>query len=111
MTPHMAGITLAVTLLLLCTSLTTAANAVVESSPQQPQTPPDIMVGHDGAEMVLVPAGEFIMGSDADELTRLHIRQELVEDEMPRHRVFVDAFYIDKYEVTNAHFQQFVQAT
>jgi formylglycine-generating enzyme required for sulfatase activity len=25
--------------------------------------------------------------------------------------VFLDAFYIDRYEVTNAHFQQFVQAT
>ena len=32
-------------------------------------------------------------------------------DELPRHQVFVDAFYIDKYEVTNARFQQFVQAT
>src|SRR5215510_11019631 len=35
----------------------------------------------------------------------------LVEDEMPRHRVYLDTFYIDKYEVTNAHFQQFVHAT
>src|SRR5215831_6921363 len=100
MTPHMAGVTLVVTLLLLCTSLTVAANTVTENSPQQSQTPPTTLVGNDGAEMVLVPAGEFIMGSDTDELARLDIRQELVEDEIPRHRVFVDAFYIDTYEVT-----------
>ena len=118
MTPHTAGSTLVVALLLMCTSLTAAADTVastarqtVEISPQQPQTPPATMVGNDGAEMILVPAGEFIMGSDADEIARLAIKQELVEDEMPRHRVSLDTFYIDKYEVTNAHFQQFVHAT
>jgi len=111
MTPHMAGVTLVVALLLLYSSLTVAANTVAENSPQQPEAPPATLVGNDGAEMVLVPAGEFIMGSDTDELARLDIRQELVEDEIPRHRVSLDAFYIDKYEVTNAHFQQFVQAT
>ena len=54
--------------------------------------------------MILVPAGEFIMGSDADEIARLDIKQELVEDEIPRHRVYLDTFYIDKYEVTNSPF-------
>jgi eukaryotic-like serine/threonine-protein kinase len=42
--------------------------------------------------MLLVPAGEFIMGSDADEFARLAIKQELVEDEIPRHRVYLDTF-------------------
>ena len=32
-------------------------------------------------------------------------------DEKPQHRVYLDAFYIDKHEVTNARFQQFVRAT
>jgi formylglycine-generating enzyme required for sulfatase activity len=41
--------------------------------------------------MLLVPAGEFIMGSEEGEA-----------DEKPAHRVYVEAFYIDKYEVTNA---------
>ena len=31
--------------------------------------------------------------------------------EAPRHRVYLDAFYIDRYEVTNALFERFVQAT
>ena len=56
------------------------------------------------------------MGSDADEIDRLlkdwpNAKREVFEREIPRHRVSLDAFYIDKYEVTNARFQQFVQAT
>src|SRR6266566_1963847 len=105
MTLHTAGSMLIVALLLMCTSLTAAADTVasparqtVAISPQQPQTPPSTIVGNDGAEMILVPAGEFIMGSDADEIARLAIKQELVEDEMPQHRVYLDTFYIDKYE-------------
>ena len=51
----------------------------------------------DGAEMVYVPAGEFIMGSD-----------EGSSDEQPVHTVYLGAFCIDKYEVTNAQFAQFL---
>ena len=76
----------------------TGTQVAVGIYPQQPQTPPATIVGNDRAEMVLVPAGEFSMGDDQD------------DDEKPTHRVYLDAFYIDKYEVTNAHFQQFVQA-
>jgi len=43
-----------------------------------------------GIEMILVSAGEFTMGSNYGEL-----------DEQPAHKIFVGAFYIDKYEVTN----------
>jgi formylglycine-generating enzyme required for sulfatase activity len=48
--------------------------------------------------MVYVPAGEFIMGSDE------------YSDEQPVHTVYLDAFYIDKTEVTNAKYQQCVEA-
>ena len=54
----------------------------------------------DGAEMVLIPAGEFWMGSE-----------DGGSDEKPRRRVYLDAFYIDRYEVTNAHYGRFMQAT
>jgi formylglycine-generating enzyme required for sulfatase activity len=50
------------------------------------------------AEMVLIPAGEFIMGST-------------VENESPPHPVSVTAFEIDRFEVTNDAFQQFVADT
>ena len=55
--------------------------------------------GKDGAPMLLVPAGEFIMGSDRGD-----------EDEAPVHRVYLNAFYIDKFEVTNARFAKYVEA-
>jgi len=56
------------------------------------------------------------MGSAPDEVASL-VRSNrkangaIRQDEIPRHRVSLEAFYIDKYEVTNARFQQFVQAT
>jgi sulfatase modifying factor 1 len=52
--------------------------------------------------MVLIPAGEFQMG---DAFNEGNI------SERPVHKVYLDAFYIDKYEVTNAEYRKFVQAT
>ncbi|MBM4064411.1 MAG: tetratricopeptide repeat protein [Planctomycetes bacterium] len=51
-------------------------------------------------EMVPVPAGKFIMGTVAD---------EFIPEEMPQHEVYLDAYYIDKYEVTNAQYWEFLQ--
>ena len=51
--------------------------------------------------MVLIPAGEFQMGSDDEDAD---------DDEQPVHTVYVDAFYMDEYEVTNAQFKAFVDA-
>jgi formylglycine-generating enzyme required for sulfatase activity len=55
----------------------------------------------DGMEMVYVPAGEFLMGStDSD--------TSASSDEKPQHRVYLDAFWIDRTEVTNEMFEKFV---
>jgi sulfatase modifying factor 1 len=51
-------------------------------------------------DMVLIPAGEFQMGSNDGH-----------EDERPVHTVDLDAFYMDKYEVTNAQYKKFIDAT
>ena len=53
------------------------------------------------------------MGSDTDEIDPLQGRtkQAVFWRQIPRHRVDLDAFYIDMYEVMNARFQQFVHAT
>ncbi len=48
-------------------------------------------------DMVLIPDGEFLMGSNYG-----HI------DETPIHKTYLDAFHIDKYEVTNLQFSQFL---
>ena len=55
---------------------------------------PQTIVGKDGAPMVLIPAGEFQMGGGDN----------------PVHTVYLDTFYIDKYEVTNAQFKSFIDA-
>jgi formylglycine-generating enzyme required for sulfatase activity len=73
--------------------------------------------------MVLIPGGSFEMGIDAEDL------EELVEmgrkvphmslgharawfgDEIPRHTVAVESFYMDTYEVTNREFRRFVEET
>lgn len=57
----------------------------------------------DGMMMVCVPAGEFLMGSAGDD-------RNAEEDEQPQHTVYLDAFWIDKTEVTNAQYRQCVEA-
>ena len=51
-------------------------------------------------EMVLIPAGEFKMGTT---------EEDFIQEEMPQHTVYLDAFYIDKYEVTNAKYWEFLE--
>ena len=52
--------------------------------------------------MVLVPAGEFEMGTAGETANK---------NEQPVHRVKLAAFYMDETEVTNAQFRIFVDAT
>jgi len=54
---------------------------------------------HYEVEMVLIPAGEFSMGDH-------HNAGD--SDEKPVHTVYLDAFYIDVYEVTNAQYARFL---
>jgi len=49
--------------------------------------------------MILIPEGDFIMGSEKG-----------LTDEQPAHKVFLDAFWIDKTEVTNALYAKCVAA-
>jgi len=52
--------------------------------------------------MVLIPGGKYFMGSD---------KPDSYNNEMPVHEVIVDSFFMDKYEVTNNQFLQFVKET
>lgn len=52
--------------------------------------------------MVYITGGTFMMGGDNDQAD---------QDEFPKHKVTVDAFWMDEHEVTNAQFRDFVEAT
>lgn len=51
----------------------------------------------DYENMILIPAGEFTMGSNSGE-----------GNEKPVHTVYLDAYYIDKYEVTNKEYADYL---
>lgn len=53
----------------------------------------------DGSILIEIPAGSFIMGSNNE------------VDEKPVHKVYLDKYYLGKYEVTVGQFRQFVNAT
>jgi formylglycine-generating enzyme required for sulfatase activity len=55
--------------------------------------------------MTFVPAGYFTMGSDVHDLRRI-----AEVDEWPQRQVWVDDYYIDIHEVTNAQYKRFVDS-
>jgi len=70
--------------------------------------------------MALIPAGEFWMGTEPEEIPQLvewarqyysGVDASWFERETPRHAVTLDAFYMDVYPVTNAQYRAFMDAT
>ena len=62
--------------------------------------------------MVLVPAGKFMMGrSHETEDDKVGMRPLVLRDDLPAHRVRLDAYFMDSREVTQAEYEQFVKAT
>jgi iron(II)-dependent oxidoreductase len=59
----------------------------------------------DGEKMILIPAGEFPMGiPEGSPLS------EKLPDAVPEHTVYLDAYYMDQYEVTNEQYSKFLKA-
>ena len=70
----------------------------------------------DSAVMVFVPAGEFLMGTSDADIEQYKVLFPLrdisrFDNERPQRTVFVDAFYIDRTEVTNRQYKQFLTET
>lgn len=84
-------------------SFVSVANAVViEKAPKKP-------------DRVLIPAGSFTMGSTEADIQWVAAKffsesLEWYRDETPAHKVHLDAYYIDKYEVTNEEYMKFREA-
>lgn len=61
--------------------------------------PPKEFIGKDGVAMVLIPGGEFIMGSEEK------------PDERPSHPVYLADYFIDIYEVATSLYRKFLVST
>ena len=64
--------------------------------------------------MVFIPAGEFVMGSDDEDTEGLAkefgLRKgDFYADEKPMRKVFVDDFFIDRFEVANSEYKRFLE--
>ncbi len=71
-----------------------APKIVAPPPPKIATLPRTIIHPKTGTEMILIPAGEFVMGEGSD-----------------AHSVYLDAFYIARYPVTNAEYKKFVDTT
>jgi serine/threonine-protein kinase len=73
--------------------------AMPEPNLEFPDDLPPIVVGRDGTNLMLVPAGFFWMGSHSEK-----------KDEKPYRLVYQDSYYIDQTPVTNGQYAQFTES-
>ncbi|MEK7761082.1 MAG: SUMF1/EgtB/PvdO family nonheme iron enzyme [Nitrospirota bacterium] len=76
--------------------------AAIAKSEPRPMTQDHEITGKGDAPMMLIPAGEFWMGSP---------NGVGAPDEHPRHRVYLDAYYMDRFEVTVSRYTESMQST
>jgi formylglycine-generating enzyme required for sulfatase activity len=94
------------TAMLLLAAVTHAAASFQPTVPNKAAAPPGAQPG-----MVWIPGGEFSMGA-ADPIARDDlVGMQATTDSRPVHRVYVDAFWMDRTEVTNREFEAFARAT
>jgi formylglycine-generating enzyme required for sulfatase activity len=75
-------------------------------TPEQPrETVPEVAPQRPEPEMVLIPGGEFLMGSDP------HRDRDSRDWEQPQHTLYLPDYYMAKTPVTNAQYAAFLQAT
>ena len=71
-------------------------------------------------EWVLIPEGTFLMGSTPEEVEAAYedaklrssmLEQHTFDAELPQHQVFLSAYEISRYEITNAQYRAFIEVT
>ncbi len=67
---------------------------------------PTPLPGPDNVEEILIPSGVFLMGCDSNNSSEIRCPSS----QQPLHAVYLDAYFIDKYEVTNARYKACVDA-
>jgi iron(II)-dependent oxidoreductase len=87
------------------TQQTAAVDRTLIATSDWGELPHEALWERDASVMVLIPAGEFIMGLDNPEKHGGRIQ------EAPAHTVWLSSYYIDKYEVTNEQYMRFVRVT
>jgi len=77
----------------------------LEKGPSEPEVGKEVVLeGTKGGPMVLIPAGEFMMGCNEA------VDNQCENDEKPYHKVSLNAYYMDKHDVTVAEYRECVQA-
>ena len=102
-------------------SPTIAAPPQPTMQPTAPPAPTEPVQASAVSGMVIIPAGEFTMGASVQErvvalqfgwsqdwLLRM---AGLIESAGPTHQVALDTYYIDRHEVTNEQYEEFLVAT
>ena len=89
----------------ICLMMVYGCTDIRSSNPSRSPTQEPVGAGTDEIlplelGMVAIPAGEFLMGSEKGE-----------RDERPVHTVFLEAYEIDQYPVTNEQYERFMKAT
>jgi len=74
-------------------------------SAKGPSRPPEPLVAVPEPEMILIPAGEFLMGSDPQK------DKDASSDEQPQHTLYLPDYYMAKTLVTNVQYAAFVERT
>ena len=97
-------VTICVATLFLCAMESCENEEIVEEAPTLVSEEMTSATDEEQTAMVLIPAGDFLMGTDAPPAPKAWLL------EGPRHTVFTDAFYMDTREVTNSDYQKFVLA-
>jgi formylglycine-generating enzyme required for sulfatase activity len=85
-------------------TLPSPATLVISDKPPTDASAGDTWISPiDGMTLVLIPAGDFLMGSTDSDV-------EAISDEKPQHTIYLSDFWMDRTEVTNGMYAAFLNA-